>query len=123
MFKSRHILQVALVTMAAASCGGSYRTEEGLPPADAQGYATVRIENENISDMRIYVRPNSTGSRFRLGTANGMETTTLKIPRSFVTGVTQLLFEISPISGGGSQFSQTITVNPGDEIVLRIPSR
>ncbi|HEV8613760.1 MAG TPA: hypothetical protein VGQ73_09615 [Gemmatimonadales bacterium] len=123
MFKPHHILQAALVTLVASGCGGRYRTEEGLPPAGAEGYATVRVENENIRDMRIYVRPGATGTRFRLGTASGMETTTLKIPRAFVTGVTELVFEISPISGGGSEFSQRISVSPGDEIVLRIPSR
>ncbi|HEV8149739.1 MAG TPA: hypothetical protein VGP61_06095 [Gemmatimonadales bacterium] len=121
MLKPQHILQVALLAVVAAGCGGRYHTEEGLPPAGPEGYATVRVENDNMRDMRIYVRPGAGGQRYRLGTANAMEVTMLKIPRSFATGVTDLTFEISPLSGGGSQLSERITARPGEEIVLRIP--
>ena len=118
MPKSRFIVQAALATLIVAGCGGHNRTEASLGP---EGYGVVRVENQNIRDMRIYVRPGAGGARFRLGTANGLETTTLKIPRTMVTGVTELTFEVTPLGGGGSQFSQKITANPGEEIILRIP--
>jgi hypothetical protein len=122
MLKTHHIMTSALATLAITACGGGNRatTDTAPAPGGTEGYAVVRVENQNIRDMRIYVRPGAGGSRFRLGTANGLETTLLKIPRTMVTGVTDLTFEITPLGGGGSQFSEKITANPGEEIVLRI---
>lgn len=123
MLKSFLVMQAALATLVAAGCGGRNRSDGLAPDANLgpEGYGIVQVENQNIRDMRIYVRPGAGGSRFRLGTANGLETTRLKIPKTMVTGVTELVFEISPLGGGGSQFSQKITASPGEEIVLRIP--
>jgi hypothetical protein len=118
MLKTHYILTAALAG-ATLACGGN--RVQSMPEASGpEGYATVRVENQNIRDMKIYVRPGTGASRFRLGTANGMETTMLKIPRTWVTGITELTFEISPIAGSGSAFSEKITANPGEEIVLRI---
>jgi len=116
MLKSHNVLQAALAAVVLTGCGGSPRTETVPGP---EGYGTVRIENQNIHDMRVYVRPGGGGARFRLGTAPALETTTLKIPKTMVAGITELVFEITPL-GGGSQFSEKVTVNQGDEIVLRI---
>jgi hypothetical protein len=118
MLKTHYLLTAAFAT-AALACGGN--RVQSLPEASGpEGYATVRVENQNIRDMRIYVRPGSGASRFRLGTANGLETTSLKIPRTWVTGITELTFEVSPLGGGARSFSEKITANPGEEIVLRI---
>ena len=119
MLKTHYILTAALAGLTATACGG-YRAEPTPEPGGTAGYATVRVENQNIRDMRIYVRPGGGGSRFRLGTANALETTVLKIPKTWVTGITDLTFEITPLGGGGSSFSERITANPGEEIVLRI---
>jgi hypothetical protein len=116
MLKRYRVMQAALATLVVTGCSGV----KDVPPPGPEGYAVVRVENQNIRDMRIYVRPGGGGSRFRLGTANGLETTQLKIPRTMVTGVTDLVFEITPIGGGGSSFSERITAAPGEEIVLRI---
>lgn len=116
MFKSHPVLQAAILVIAMAGCGGN-RAESGLAPDET---ATVQVENDDIRDMRIYVRPGAGGSRWRLGTATAMGTTSLKIPRTMVTGITELVFEIAPLGGGRSQFSQRITVNSGEQIVLRI---
>lgn len=122
MLKSRLIIRAALATLVVTGCGHN-KSESLAPEANLgpEGYGVVRVENQNIRDMRIYVRPGAGGARFRLGTANGLETTTLKIPKTMVTGVTELTFEITPLGGGGSQFSEKITVGQGEEIILRIP--
>ena len=116
MLRTSHILSAATVILALAGCGGN-RAEAGLAPA---GYALVKVENNDISNMRIYVRQGPVGSRFRLGTAQGMQTTTFKIPQTMVNGVTELIFEIVPQGGGRSQFSQRVTVTSGEEVELRI---
>jgi hypothetical protein len=110
-------MQVALATLVVAGC--SANTSEAPPPGP-EGYANVRVENQSTQDMRIYVRPGGGGSRFRLGTVVGLQTVVLKIPRTMVTGVTDLVFEIDPLSGARSSFSERITARPGEEIVLRI---
>ena len=117
MLKPHIVLQAALATAVLAGCGSSAPRTETVP--GPEGFGVVRVENQNIRDMRIYVRPNGGGARFRLGTANALDTTTLKIPKTMVAGITELIFEVSPL-GGGSQFSEKITVVPGEEIVLRI---
>ncbi|HEV8599374.1 MAG TPA: hypothetical protein VGQ69_08455 [Gemmatimonadales bacterium] len=117
MSKPIRIMQAALATLVVAACGSN--TSE-VPPPGPEGYATVRVENQSISEMRIYVRPGAGGSRFRLGSVSGLQTQVLKIPRSMVTGVTDLVFEIDPLAGGRSSFSERITAHPGEEIVLRI---
>lgn len=116
MLKSRYLFAAAVASLVVAGCGGN-RAQAGLPPA---GYALVRVENNDISNMRIYVRQGPVGSRFRLGTAPGMQTSTFKIPQTMVNGVTELIFEITPQGGGRSQFSQRVTVASGEEIELRI---
>ena len=118
MFTRHQFLAIALAAVALPGCGrNSAQTNPG-----PEGFATVRVENDNFRDMRVYVRPGAGGARYRLGTANGMEVTVLKIPRTMTTGITELTFEIQPMGGGGSQFSQKITVGGGEEIVLRIPA-
>lgn len=117
MSKRIPIMQAALATLLVTGCGGS---SSEVPPPSPEGYANVRVENQSITDMRIYVRPGAGGSRFRLGTVSGLETAVLRIPRPMVTGVTELVFEIDPLGGGRSSFSERITAHPGEEILLRI---
>lgn len=118
MFPTRQVFTTALMALALAACAGRNRAE---PPANPDDYTTVQVENDNFQDMRVYVRPGFGGQRIRLGTALGKQITRFKIPKTIVVGITQLAFEIDPIGGGGKSLSETITVNPGEEIVLRIP--
>lgn len=117
MLQLHRILQAAIATLVVTGCGGN---PSEAPPPSPEGYAALRVENNNIRDMRIYVRPGAGAARFRLGTANALETTVLKLPKTMVTGVTDLTFEIVPLGGGGSQFSERVTAHPGEEILLRI---
>ncbi len=116
MLKSRPILPAALLILLAVGCGGN-RTE-ATPSADAD--AIVRVENQSTLTMTIYVRPGGGGSRFRLGTVNGLETTPFKLPSNMVRGATDLVFEIDPLGSARNSFSERITARPGEEVVLRI---
>ena len=104
----------------AAVAGCSRNTvDTNLPPEQT---TSIQVENENISDMRISIRRAPSGATYRLGTARGAQTTSLAVPRSIITGVNEVTFEITPISGGMRTFTRTITISPGDTILLRIPS-
>ena len=104
----------------AAVAGCSRNTvDTNLPPEET---TSVQVENENISDMRISIRRPPSGAVYRLGTARGTQTTSLSVPRSIITGVNEVTFEITPLTGGARTFTRTITISPGDTIILRIPA-
>ena len=104
---------LAAITLA---CGG------GSPPADGaapEERTVLRVENDNFSDMRIYVWRNS--QRIRIGVASAKSVTSIPLNRTIVLGIQTLRFEADPIGGRSSAVSEEITVTPGQEIVLRIP--
>ncbi len=109
-----------LAGLAGFTATGCYknRVEEGML---AEETATVRVENDNVSSMRVSVVRAPSGTEYRLGTATGMTSTDFQIPRSLLNGVSELTFEITPLSGGQARFSRTITISPGEELILRIP--
>ena len=103
--------------LAAAVLGGcAHRTPEAPAPRDAT--TTLEVQNDNFSDMRIYVIRSS--QRIRLGTANGKMTTSFKISPTIVFGITSLRFEAVPIGGRVAALSEEISVSQGEAIVIRI---
>jgi hypothetical protein len=104
------------MALALAACAGRNTAAPGIVPDEP---TTLSVENNNFSDMRIYVHQG--GQRIRLGTANGSKLSEFKIPKSVVFGVTSLRFEAVPIGGRGSSISETITIHPGETIMMRIP--
>jgi hypothetical protein len=85
------------------------------------GKTRVRVENQNLSDMTIYVYRGS--QRMRLGRASGNGVTNLDIPSSMVSGMTELRFQAEPMGNQRGIISQPIPVNPGDLVDFIIPSR
>jgi hypothetical protein len=103
--------------VAAALVGGcQHRPPEAPVPADAP--TTLEVQNDNFSDMRIYVVRGT--QRTRLGTANGKSKTTFMIPSSVLLGIARLRFEAIPIGGRVASFSEEISVNQGEVIVIQI---
>jgi hypothetical protein len=87
----------------------------------ASGKTRVRVENQNLSDMTIYVYRGA--QRMRLGRASGNGVTNLDIPTSMVSGLTELRFQAEPMGNQRGIISQPIPVNPGDLVDFIIPSR
>jgi hypothetical protein len=111
----RIFFPAALALLALAGCAGHNRSEQAVAPDLPP---TLRVENDNTSDMKVYLV--RSGQRMRIGTANALGVTVLKLPRTVINGVTQLRFLIVPIGGNRAEISEEITANPGEEIVLRI---
>jgi hypothetical protein len=111
----RMLLPAVLGLLALAGCAGHHRSDQAvapdLPPM-------LRVENDNTSDMKVYLIRG--GQRVRIGTANALGVTMLKLPQTVVNGITQLRFLLVPIGGNRPELSEEITVNPGEEIVLRV---
>lgn len=101
------------VSAGCTHCGP--RTVSGPPEA-----TYVVVDNQGFQDMNIYAI--SQGQRVRLGTAIGTRETRFKLPPYLVTMLTPLRFLADPIGGNRLPVSQEITVSPGDNIKLTIPS-
>jgi len=121
----RHVVARRLATaLAVALLGGAPvvgcrpgKSAEAPTPAEP---TTVRVENQGFPDMVIYVVQQN-GQRYRLGQVTGSTTQVLRIPSNFLFGATQLRFIADPIGGTRSPISESVTVLPGDQVVLTIP--
>jgi hypothetical protein len=115
---SNSTIRGALLAMVAvtglSACGGS-QPDPGVSP-DAP--TLVRVENRTSDDMTIYVL--RSGQRLRLGTVNVGQTQTFKLAKTIVVGMTTLRFIADPIGGRINSISEEISLNPGEEIVLRL---
>jgi hypothetical protein len=107
-----HFLALALLV---AACSHSKKPAAATEP---QPVTTLRVENGNLADMKAYVVSN--GQRSLLGLVSGGHTEVFTIPAIFVRTGSQLQFEFRPVNGGVNPVSQTITVNPGDQVRLGI---
>jgi len=114
---SHWILGLGLAGLTATGCARN----RGATDVAAEEGAIVQVENDNVFNMRVSVIRAPSGALYRLGTAVGMTTTPMRIPRSLLNGVSDVTFAIVPLSGGHAQFTRTITVSPGDLLILRIP--
>ena len=110
------LLLVLVVLLATGACGSASRRAGGA----AEAQTTVRVENRNFLDMNVYVV--RSGQRIRLGTVPGTSTRVFPIPSHMIFGGTQLQFLADPIGSRQTPISDTIVVNPGDEVMLILPS-
>jgi hypothetical protein len=107
----------ALLGLALLGAGCHHGANPGS--VDPQAETTVRVENRNFLDMNVFVLQQS--QRIRLGTVAGLSTQVFTIPAYIVRGSPQLQFELHPIGGRANPRSETISVQPGDEIHLIVP--
>jgi hypothetical protein len=87
----------------------------------SNGKTRLRVENQNLADMTIYVYRGS--QRMRLGRASGNSATTLEIPATMVSGLTELRFAAEPLGNQRGILSQPIPVQPGDLVDFIVPPR
>lgn len=103
-----------LVALALAGCSQN-QGDTGIIPNEP---TILRVDNQSFNDMRIYVIQG--GQRIRIGTANGKNTSTFKLPKSVISGFTTVRVEAVPIGANGSSVSEEISITPGDQLELRI---
>ena len=114
----RPFLLPALLVLAATLPGCSKTPPKAVDPMEP---AYLEVQNQSFYDMTVYAYRG--GSRVRLGTVTGNTTHVFTIPKSLVNPGMPLRFLADPIGGGRAPYSEEIVVNPGDTLVLRIPSR
>jgi hypothetical protein len=106
-------LVAALVAAPVAAC---YHGARGL---QTQQTTWVRVENQSFTDATVYVWQSS--QRLRLGFVTATSTQTMQIPQSVIFGPTPLRFQVDFLAGNRSPLSESITVTPGDTVILQIP--
>ena len=106
---------VAMAALSAISACGGNQPDPGVNPDMP---TTVKVENQAGDDFTIYVW--RSGQRLRLGTVSMGQTQTFKLAKSVVVGMTTLRFEADPIGRRRSAISEELTINPGEELVLRL---
>jgi hypothetical protein len=108
---------IAILGLSTA-CGASRSPVATAPEASSRDIS-VQIDNQNYSDMEIYVVRN--GQRWLLGQAGGLVKTTLTI-RNAVRGNGQVRLQADPIGGARPIATPTLVVPPGQSIFWTIGS-
>jgi hypothetical protein len=114
--------------LAAAACAASNTSSEAAGPAPAGGADSARastsipvvIDNQNISDMNIYLAKG--GSRVLLGSAGGLSKTTLTIPGSLTPADSRVKLLADPVGGSASIPTPSLIVPPGQRLYWTIGS-
>jgi hypothetical protein len=120
---------VGLVALSAA-CGASRSSaaspepKPGTAAAEAaepgRSKTRVEIDNQNFSDMNIYLIDQ--GTRVLLGSANGLSKTTLLIPSGAVRSSWQVRLQADPIGGASPIRTPALLVAPGQSVYWTIGS-
>jgi hypothetical protein len=112
--------------LAAAGCASHVPDEAGPAPisrADSARDSTglqVRIDNQNINDMSIYLV--RSGSRFLVGQAGGLSKTTLTIPEAMTPGDLRVRLIAEPLGGSRPISTPVLIVPPGQHVYWSIGS-
>ena len=109
---------LAGLVILAAACG-SGRTAP-TSPAPESGKTMVEIDNQNISDMSVYLLDR--GTRVYLGQAGGLAKTALTIPSGVVRGTWEVRLLAEPIGGLSSFRTPRLMVPPGQNVYWSIGS-
>ena len=104
------------LVLALAACGA----RSTMADRDPDAATVLEVQNQSNLDMTIYALREG-GERVRLGSVTAHLTEELVIPPRLLFGVTALRFQADPVGADRSPVTQTITVEPGDTVVLIIP--
>jgi len=108
----------------AVACAGTHPAPSPAPvpntaSADHKDRIPVQIDNQNYSDMEIYVV--RSGQRWLIGQAGGLTKTTLTI-RNAIRGNGQVRLLADPVGGARPITTPTLVVPPGQSIFWTIGS-
>ena len=113
-------LRVGLIGLLglSAACGAS-RAPGTSGSVSARNEIPVQIDNQNFSDMQIYVVRG--GQRYLLGQAGGLSKTTLTI-RNALTSGGRVRLVAEPIGGAAPITTPTLVIPTGQSIFWTIGS-
>jgi hypothetical protein len=114
-------LRVGVIVLLGLStaCGAS-RSTVASEPRPSSNDISVQIDNQNFSDMNIYVV--NSGQRWLLGWAGGLAKTTLTIPNGAANSDGRVRLLADPIGGTRRITTPTLIVPQGQSIFWTIGS-
>jgi hypothetical protein len=114
-------LRAGLVVLLGLSiaCGAS-RSTVASEPKPSSNDISVQIDNQNFSDMNIYLV--NGGQRWLLGSAGGLAKTTLTIPNGAAKSDGRVRLVADPIGGARPIATPTLLVPAGQSIFWTIGS-
>jgi hypothetical protein len=114
-----HLRAGLIVLLGLSSACGASRSTPTSSPEPSSDEIPVQIDNQNFSDMEIYVVKN--GQRLLIGQAGGLTKTTLTI-RNVARGGGRVRLLAEPIGGARPIATPTLVVPPGQSIFWTIGS-
>jgi len=114
-----HLRAGLIVLLGLSSACGASRTTPTSNPEPSSDEIPVQIDNQNFSDMEIYVVKN--GQRLLIGQAGGLTKTTLTI-RNAARGDGRVRLLAEPIGGARPIATPTLIVPQGQSIFWTIGS-
>ncbi len=114
-----HLQAGLIVLLGLLSACGAPRSTPASGPEPSSDQISVQIDNQNFSDMVIYVVSN--GQRLLIGQARGLTKTTLTI-ENVTRGGGRIRLLAEPIGAAGPIATPTLVVPPGQSIFWTIGS-
>lgn len=102
--------------LAGSACGSAFQQEENAVQPNRG--TTVRVENNNWSDMRIYLV--RSGIRTRLGYVSSMTEASLDVSDTMVGGAGEVRLMAAPIGSLQRFYSDPLHVSPGQMVEWRL---
>ena len=118
--RARLLLLVLAAVCVGACARRAHRGEPDLTYVYAQD-VPVEVENQHFLDVNVYVL--AQGNRTRIGSATGSRTTTLMIPKAFLSGYAGTVqLAADPVGSTQGLVSEGFTLRPGDIVHWTIAS-
>lgn len=108
------------VLLTGAGCGTANRAETTPAPETKSAGLPVQIDNQNFSDMNIYLV--NGGGRWLLGQAGGLTRTTLTIADGIAPANGRIRLEADPIGASRPIFTPALVIGPGQTVYWTIGS-
>jgi hypothetical protein len=103
-----------------AGCGTANRPDTSPAPEAKSGGLPVQIDNQNFSDMDIYLV--NGGQRWLLGQAGGLNRTTLMISEGMAPADGRVRLEADPVGASRPIFTPVLVVSRGQSVYWTIGS-
>ncbi len=115
----KNLAAVVAATLTVAACGPALAgSSNGVGrPARAEA-ALVTVENQNWSDMVVYVTQG--GMRMRLGMVTSMRSATFRLPAMFLGHSGDIRLVADPVGSSETYVSEVIQVHNGQQISLSV---
>lgn len=110
------LLAAALILGGVVACSRAMGSP--MRGGGADGSVQVKVENQNWSDMRIYVVRG--GERRRLGSVTTFTSRTFTVPESFLQASGQVRLLARGLASGETETTRPILVNPGDVVTWNL---